>query len=58
MSHLAVAVVSISAHEVDPVAVLVPEGTLVRKGAVGDGDVIVIVVRGEGSVLVVGHRVT
>lgn len=38
--------------------VLVPEGALVGEGAVGDSDVIVIVVGGERSTLMVGHGVT
>lgn len=38
--------------------VLIPEGPLVGEGAVCDGDVIVVVVGGEGSTLVVGHGVT
>lgn len=38
--------------------VLIPEGALVGEGAVCDGDVIVVVVGGEGSTLVVGHGVT
>lgn len=45
-------------HEVHPVTVFIPEGALVREGAVCDSDVVVIVVGGEGSTLVVGHGVT
>jgi len=41
---LAVTIVPISSHEVDTVAVLIPEGTLVRQGTVGDGNVIVMVI--------------
>lgn len=51
------AVVSVSAHEVDAVAVLVPEGSLIRQSTVGDGDVVVVVVGGEGTSVVVGHGV-
>lgn len=43
-SYFAVAVVPVSAHDVDPVAVLIPEGSLVRESAVGDGDVVIMVV--------------
>lgn len=38
-------------------AVFIPEGALVGEGAVRDGDVVVVVVGGEGSTLVVGHGV-
>lgn len=51
-------VISISAHEVDAVAVFVPEGSLIGQSAVGDGDVIVVVVGGKGTSMVVGHGVT
>lgn len=37
--------------------VFIPEGALVGEGAVCDGDVVVVVVGGEGSTLVVGHGV-
>jgi len=57
MPYLAVAVVSISSHEVDAVAVLIPEGSLIGQGTVGDSDVVVVVVGGEGTAVVVGHRV-
>jgi hypothetical protein len=43
-SHLAVTVIAISSHKVDAMAVLIPEGTLVGQGTVGDCDVIVMVV--------------
>lgn len=51
-------VISISSHEVDTVAVLVPEGSLIGLGTVGDSDVVIVVVSGEGTAVVVGHRVT
>ena len=50
-------VVSISSHEVDTVAVLIPEGSLIGQGTVGDSDVVVMVVGGEWPAVVVGHRV-
>ena len=56
-TYLAVTVVAIFPHQVDAVAVLIPKGTFVRQGAVGDGDVIVVVVGGERPTLVVGHGV-
>lgn len=43
-THLAMTVISISSHKVDTMAVLIPEGTLVGQGTVGDCDVIVMVV--------------
>lgn len=55
--YLAVIVVSVSSHQVDPVAVLIPERSLVRQGAVGDGDVVVVVEGGERPAVVVGHGV-
>lgn len=57
-AHLTVAVVPVSPHQVDTVAVLVPESPLVGQGAVGDGRVRVLVEGGEGSAVVVGHGVT
>lgn len=57
-SYLAVALFAVLPHEVHSMAVLVPEGALVGEGAVCDGDVIVVVIGGEGSTLVVGHGVT
>lgn len=36
-AHLTVVIVPISAHQVDTVTVLVPEGPLVGQGTVGDG---------------------
>lgn len=51
-------VVSVSSHEVDAVAVFVPEGSLIRQSAVGDGDVVVMVVGGKRTSVVVGHGVT
>lgn len=52
------AVVPVSPHQVDTVAVLVPESPLVGQGTVGDGRVCVLVEGGEGSAIVVGHGVT
>lgn len=49
---------SVFAVEVGPVAVLVPPRSFVRRGAVGDGDVVVSVLGGEGPALVVAQRVT
>ena len=43
--------------EVGPVAVLVPPGAFVRERAVGDGDVIVPVLGGEGAALVVDQGI-
>lgn len=51
-------VISISAHEVDAVAVFVPEGSFIGQSAVGDSDVVVVVVGGKGTSVVVGHGVT
>lgn len=51
-------VISIPSHEVDAVAVLVPEGSLIRQSTVGDGDVVVMVVGGKRTSVVVGHGVT
>lgn len=56
--YLAVTFVTIFAHEVDAVTVFIPEGAFVGQGAVGDGDVVVIVVGREGSTLMVRHGVT
>lgn len=50
-------VVSISSHEVNTVAVFIPEGSLIGQSTVGDSDVIVMVVGGEWTAVVVGHRV-
>lgn len=50
-------VISVSSHEVDTVAVFIPEGTLIGQGTVGDSDVIVMVVSGEWTTVVVCHRV-
>lgn len=50
-------VISISAHQVDSVTVLVPEGSLVGQSTVGDSDVVVMVVGGERSAVMVSHRV-
>lgn len=49
---------AVLAHEVHSVTVFIPEGALVGEGAVCDGDVVVVVVGGEGPTLVVGHGVT
>lgn len=57
-SYLTVTLFTVLPHEVHSMTVLIPEGALVGEGAVGDGDVIVVVVGGEGSTLVVGHGVT
>lgn len=51
-------VISISSHEVDAVAVLIPEGSLIGQGTVGDGDVVVMVISGEWTTMVVCHGVT
>lgn len=56
-SYSAVAVVSISSHQIHTMAVFIPERSFVRERTVGDGDIIVIVVGGEGSVLMVAQRV-
>lgn len=55
--YLAVAIISISSHEVDPVAVFVPERSLIWQGAVGDRNVVVIVVGGKWASMVVGHGI-
>lgn len=49
---------TIFSHEVDTVTVFIPEGAFIGQGAVGDGNVVVVVVGGEGSTLVVRHGVT
>lgn len=49
--------VSVFSHQVDTMAVFVPEGSLVGQSTVGDGDVIVVVESGEGAALVVRHGV-
>lgn len=54
---LAVTVVSISSHQINPVAVFIPEGSLIGQSAVGDGNVVVMVVGGERPAVVVGHGV-
>ena len=51
------AAVAVLPHEVDAVAVFVPEGAFVGQSAVGDGDVVVVVVGGEGPALVVDQGV-
>ena len=51
-------VISISSHEVDTMAVFIPEGSLIGQGTVGDSNVIVMVVSGEWTPVVIGHRVT
>lgn len=51
--YFAVTVVSIFPHQIHSMAVFIPKRSLVGEGAVGDGNVIVIVIRGEGSVLVI-----
>lgn len=57
-SYLTVTFVAIFPHEVDTVTVFIPKGAFVGQGAVGHGDVVIIVVRGEGPALVVGHGIT
>lgn len=56
--YLAVIVVSVSSHQVDSVAVLIPERPLVRQGAVGDGNVVIMIVGGKRATVVVRHGVT
>lgn len=56
--YLAVTVISISSHEIDTVAVFIPEGPLIGQGAVGDSNVVVVVISGKWTTMVVGHRVT
>lgn len=51
-------VISVSSHQVDPVAVFIPEGALVGQSTVGDCNVVVMVKCGEWTPMVVGHRVT
>lgn len=51
---LAVILNSISPIQIDPVAVLVPPGSLVRQSTVGHGYIIVSVPCGEWPALVVG----
>lgn len=55
--YLTVAFFTVLPHEVDSMAVFIPEGALVGEGTVGDSDVVVVVVGGEGSALVVDHGV-
>lgn len=50
-------VVSISSHQINPVAVFIPEGSFIGQSAVGDGNVVVMVVGGERPAVVVGHGV-
>lgn len=57
-TYLTVTVVSIFAHEIDTVAVFIPEGASVGQGTVCDSDVVVVVIGGERSALVIGQRVT
>lgn len=57
-TYLTVTVVTIFPHEVDTMTVFIPEGAFVGQGTVCDGDIIVIVIGGEGSTLVVSHGVT
>lgn len=58
VQYLAVTVISISSHEVDAVAVFIPEGALIGQGTVGDSNVIVVVISGEWTTMVIGHGVT
>lgn len=46
-------VVSIFPHQIHSMAVFIPERSLVGEGTVGDGNVMVLVISGEGSVLVI-----
>lgn len=55
---LAVSGFSVFAVEVGSVAVLIPPGSFVGQGAVGDGDVVISVFGGEGSALVITQRIT
>lgn len=57
-TYLTVTVVPVLPHQVDTVTVFIPESAFVGQGAVGDCDIIIIVVGGEGSALVVRHGVT
>lgn len=49
---------SVLAVEVGAVAVLIPPGPFVGHGTVGDGDVVVPVLGGEGASLVIGEGVS
>ena len=51
-------VVSVFPHEVDSMTVFIPKGTFVGQGAVGDSDIIVVVIGRERSTLVVSHGIT
>lgn len=51
------AVISISPHEVDAVAVFIPEGSLIGQGTVGHSNVVVVVIGGEWTTVMVGHGV-
>lgn len=57
-TYLTVTIITVFSHEVDTMTVFIPKGTLIGQSAVGDGDVIIVVVGGEGSALVVSHGVT
>lgn len=57
-TYLTVTAVAIFPHEVNAMTIFIPKGAFVGQGAVGDGDIVVIVKSGEGSTLVVGHGVT
>lgn len=50
--------VPIFPHQVDTVTVFIPKSSFIRQGAVGDSDVIIIVIGGEGAPLVVYQGVT
>ncbi len=58
MTYFAVIVVSVFPHQVHTMAVFIPERSLVGQSAVGDGDVIVMVIGGEGPVLVIRQGIT
>lgn len=51
------AVISVASHQVDPVTVFVPKGSLIGQSTVGHSDVVVMIISGEWSAMVVGHRV-
>lgn len=57
-THLTVAVVIVSAHQIDSVTILVPESALVGQSTVSDGRVVVLVEGGEGPSIVIDHGVT
>ena len=56
-TYLTMTFVSVFPHQVHAVTVLVPEGSLIGQGAVGDGGVVVVVEGGEGPSVVVAEGV-